>query len=269
MTSQPTAAEPAAEPATVLPHRTTWPSLQVFAMAAICLAAGLGIGYLLRSSALPAQSAVNGTSTPAQSAPHPATQGVTADAKPATDPHAGNPHAGMPAGRMPSLSEMKQMADKQAAPLLQKLKTDPKNTTLLLQVGALYHATHQFKEAASYYQRAVDADPKNVANRNKLASSLYRGGDVDGALAQLKQALSYEAADANSLFNVGMIRLEGKQDARGALAAWRQLLKANPELSEDRKAAVQKQIAAVLTMMSDQRGVEGAHSSVQPNASSN
>jgi len=258
-----------AKPASVLPDRAAWPALQVYAMAAICLAAGLGIGYLLRSSALPAQSAVNGTSTPTQSAPRPVAQGATADAKSAADPHAGNPHAGMPPGRMPSLAEMKQMADKQAAPLLLKLKTDPKNTTLLVQVGALYHATHQFKEAASYYQRAVDADPKNVANRNKLASSLYRDGDVDGALAQLKQALSYDPADANSLFNVGMIRLEGKQDARGALAAWRQLLKANPELSEDRKAAVQKQIAEVLTMMSDQHGVGGAHSSDQPNPTSN
>jgi len=247
----------------------TWPSLQVYAMAGICLAAGLGIGYLLRSSTLPSQSAVNGTSLAVQSAPHPAAQIATAEGKPAPDPHAANPHAGMPAGRMPSLGEMKQMADKQAAPLLQKLKTDPKNTALLIQVGALYHATHQFKEAASYYQRAVDADPKNVASRNKLASSLYRDGDVDGALAQLKQALSYEPADANSLFNVGMIRLQGKQDARGALAAWRQLLKANPELSEDRKAAVQKQIAEVLTMMSDQHGVGGVHSSDQPNPNSN
>ena len=252
-----------AEPATVLPDRPTWPALQVYAMAAVCLAAGLGIGYLLRSSALPAQSAVNGTSTPAQSAPHLVAQGANADAKPAADPHAGNPHAGMPAGRMPSLADLKQMADKQAAPLLAKLKTDPNNAALLVQVGAIYHSTHQFKEAASYYQRAVDADPKSIANRNKLASSLYRDGEVDAALAQLNQALSSNPTDPNSLFNLGMIKMQGKQDARGALAAWRQLLKTNPQLSEDRRAAVQTQIAEAVTMMSDQHGAEGAHSSDQ------
>jgi len=271
MTNEPTSSElTPALPTSDLIDRPTWPALQVFAMAGVCLAAGLGIGYLLRSSTLPTQSAVNGTSsTTVQSAQHPAVQSALGERKPATDPHAGNPHAGMSVGRVPSLGEMKQIADKQAAPLFEKLKTDPKNTTLLVQVGALYHATHQFKEAASYYQRAVDADPKNVANRNKLASSLYRDGDVDGALAQLKQALSYEPADANSLFNVGMIRLQGKRDARGALAAWRQLLKSNPELSEDRKATVQKQIAEVLTMMSDQHGVGGVHSNDQPNPTSN
>jgi cytochrome c-type biogenesis protein CcmH/NrfG len=264
MTSEPTTAEPTIDLG-ALTARPAWPALQVYAMAGICLAAGLGIGYLLRSSALPSQSTVNGTSAAVQSAPQPA----AANVMPAADPHAGNPHAGMPPGRMPSLAEMKQMADKQAAPLLEKLKTDPRNISLLVQIGALYHATHQFKEAASYFQRAVDADPENVANRNKLASSLYRDGDVDGALAQLKQALRYEPADANCLFNVGIIRLQGKQDARGALAAWRQLLKTNPALSDDRKAAVQKQIAEVLTMMSDQHGVEGAHTSGRPNPNSN
>jgi cytochrome c-type biogenesis protein CcmH/NrfG len=260
------ASEPAtALPATALIVRPTWPSTQVYAMAAVCLFAGLGIGYLLRTSSSPAQVDVNGSSPALQSGARTSViaQGATSAARASADPHAGNPHAGLAAGRMPSLTEMKQMADKQAAPLLAKLKTDPKNTALLVQVGAIYHSTHQFKEAASYYQRAVDADPKSIANRNKLASSLYRDGEVDAAIAQLNQALSSDPTDPNSLFNLGMIKMQGKQDARGALAAWRQLLKTNPQLSENRRSAVQTQIAEAVTMMSDQHGAEGAHSSDQ------
>jgi cytochrome c-type biogenesis protein CcmH/NrfG len=94
--------------------------------------------------------------------------------------------------------------------------------------------------------------------RTKLASSLYRSGDVDAAIAQLNQALRYDPRDANSLFNLGTIRLQGKGDGRGALAAWQQLLKSNPELSPDRKAAVQKLMADVMTTLSNQRGTEGA-----------
>lgn len=164
------------------------------------------------------------------------------------------------AGRMPTLAEMKVMADKQAEPLLEKLKTDPGNTSLLLQVGALYHTTHQFKEAAAYYGKAAQADPKNVAIRTKLASSLYRSGDVDGAISQLNQALKYEPKDANALYDLGMIKLQGKQDPRGALAAWQRLLKLNPQLSEDRKAMVQKVMATALTMVGDQTGMQGARS---------
>ncbi len=123
---------------------------------------------------------------------------------------------------------------------------------LLLQVGAIYHRTHRFKEAAGYYQQAVALEPRNVAVRTKLAISLYRGGDVDGALAQLNQALTYDPKDANALFNVGMIRLEGKKDGKGAVAAWQRLLKSNPQLSADRKAEVQQLMANVLTSLGNQ-----------------
>jgi cytochrome c-type biogenesis protein CcmH/NrfG len=153
---------------------------------------------------------------------------------------------------------MKQAADKQAAPLLDKLKGEPNSSALLAQVGAIYHGSHQFKEASAYYGKAVQIDPTNVALRNKLASSLYRSGDVDGAIGQLNQALSYAPKDANSLFNLGMIRLQGKGDGKGAVAAWQQLLKSNPQLSEDRKADVQKLMANVLTTMGNQHGTEGA-----------
>ena len=156
----------------------------------------------------------------------------------------------MGSGRIPTLQDMRQMADKQAAPLLDKLKSDPNNTALLVQVGAIYHTTHQFKEATAYYNKAVEIDPKNVAFRTKLASSLYRSGDVDGAIAQLNQALGYDPKDANALFDLGMIRLQGKQDGKGAVAAWQQLLKSNPQLSQDRKDAVEKLMANVMTTLS-------------------
>jgi cytochrome c-type biogenesis protein CcmH/NrfG len=226
------------EPTASSTASSSLPATQVYVMAGICLVAGLAIGYLLRGSQAPV--------FPAQSA-------ASAGPPSATRTAMGN-------GHMPSLDEMKQMADKQAAPLLEKLKSDPNNSALLSQAGAIYHTSHQFKEAAAYYEMAVRADPTNVALRTKLASSLYRGGDVDGAIAQLNRALSYDPKDANSLFDLGMIRLEGKRDGKGALAAWRQLLKTNPQLSADRKATVLKLMADVLTTLGDQHGTEGARS---------
>ena len=144
---------------------------------------------------------------------------------------------------MPTLEEMKQMADNKAAPLLEKLKNDPNNADLLNQVGKIYEATHQFKDAVSYYQQALKVDPKNTALRTEMASCMYYGGDVDGAIGTLQQALHDKPNDANSLFNLGMIKWQGKQDAKGALAAWHELLKSNPQLSQDRKAQVEKLIA--------------------------
>src|SRR5580658_4765518 len=184
-------------------------SMRVYAMAAICLGVGLAIGYLIRTA----------TANPVSAAP------VAKEA--VKSPHTG---AMTSAGHMPSLAEMHQIASQQVAPLLEKLKKDPNNIGLLMQVGAVYHAAHQFKDSAIYYGKAVQADPKNIDAHTKLAISQYRSGDVDGAIAELNRALSLDPKDPNSLFNLGMIRLQGKQDPKGALAAWQKLLKLNPQL---------------------------------------
>jgi cytochrome c-type biogenesis protein CcmH/NrfG len=198
---------------------SAWEAKQVYGMAVICLVVGVAIGYLFRGSQSPAV---------------PAPPAVSAQ------PSAPAGHMG---GNMPSLEQMKEMADKKAAPLLEKLKGDPNNSDLLNQVGTIYKSTHQFKEAAAYYDKALQVDPKNVAIRTDLASCLYYNGDVDGAISQLQQSLRYDPKDANSLFNLGMIKWQGKHDDNAALAAWQQLLKSNPQLSAERKATVQKLIA--------------------------
>jgi cytochrome c-type biogenesis protein CcmH/NrfG len=154
----------------------------------------------------------------------------------------GMPHAGM-SGAMPTMAQMKRMADQKAAPLLAKLKTDPDNADLLIQAGSIYQATHQFKEAAEYYGKSLNVKPKNVAIRTEMASCLYYLGDVDGALKQLQQATTDDPKDANSLFNLGFIRWQAKKDSKGALAAWQQLLKTNPQLDVNKKAEVEKLIA--------------------------
>jgi cytochrome c-type biogenesis protein CcmH/NrfG len=209
--------EPTTQPST----GSAWHVKQVYAMAAVCLVVGLTIGYLFRGSQSPVA------------------------AQPSAPTQASAAAPGMGSGQMPSLDQMKTMADKKAAPLLEKLKTDPANTELLKQTGDIYEATHQFKEASSYYDKALQVDPKNVPIRTQLASSLYYNGDADGAIAQLQKALTYDPKDANSLFNLGMIKWQGKQDSKGALAAWQLLLKSNPNLKSDQKATVQKLMADV------------------------
>src|SRR6266699_1788043 len=95
----------------------SWKTAQVYSMAGICLVVGLALGYLFRGSA----------SGPA---PSPQPEAAAAGAS-----------AGAPA-KMPSLADMKHMADKQAEPVLAKLKTAPRNSDLLNQLGTIYKATH-------------------------------------------------------------------------------------------------------------------------------
>jgi len=202
---------------------SAWQAKQVYAMAVISLVVGLAIGYLFRGSQSPAM------------VPPPAVQANAQSGAP----------AGHMGGQMPTLEQMKQMADKKAEPLLEKLKGDPNNKDLLVQAGNIYLSTHQFKDAAAYFEKALQVDPKNVAIRTQLASCMYYNGDVDGAIGQLQQSLQYDPKDANTLFNLGMVKWKGKQDSKGAVAAWQQLLKSNPQLDANRKAQVQKLLADV------------------------
>ena len=191
---------------------------RVYQLCAAALVIGLALGYFVigvRNAPAPLRASAPG-----------------ANAKPGMLP-GGHP--------VPTMEQMKAMADVKAAPLLEKLKGDPKNAKLLVQVAALYNSTHQFKDAANYYNKALQVDPKNVTTRTDLASSLYYQGDVDGAVSELQKALKYSPNDVNALFNLGMIKFKGKDDAAGAIAAWQQLLKTHPDL--DRKATVEQMIA--------------------------
>jgi cytochrome c-type biogenesis protein CcmH/NrfG len=196
----------------------SWEGWQAYTMAAICLIVGLFVGYFARGSA------------PLAKAPQPTTPAPAVAAAAAPASH-----------QMPSLEDMKRMADNQVKPLLAKLQSDPKNADLLNQVGNVYRLTHQFKTAPEYYQRSLDADPKNVGVRTDLASCLYYQGDIDGAIAQLEKSLSYDSKHAGTLYNLGMMRWKGKNDPAGAVGSWQKLLKLNPDY--DNKDGVEKLIA--------------------------
>jgi cytochrome c-type biogenesis protein CcmH/NrfG len=211
------------------PTGTTWKPVQTYAMAAVCLIIGIVVGYLLRGSAAPAAAAPT-----AMSAAAPA--GMAAAAQPA-----GDRHAAMGQNSMPSLEDMKKMADKKAEPLLAQLKADPKNVELLNKTALTYKAAHQFKDAITYFQKALDVDPKNVAIRTDMASCMYYTGDVDGALAELNKSLTYDPKHPGTLMNIGIIRWQGKNDVAGAVAAWQTLLKLNPNFPQ--KAVIEHMIA--------------------------
>jgi cytochrome c-type biogenesis protein CcmH/NrfG len=194
------------------PSSANWTATQTYAMAAVCLFVGVLVGYLMRGSAKPAEPA--------------------APASAETQQAGGMPPHGMGQQGMPTMEDMKRMADKQAEPLLAKLKSDPNNVQLLNQTALTYKATHQFKDAIVYFQKALDIDPKNVPVRTDLATCLYYAGDIDGALAQLQKSLSYDPKHAGTLLNIGVITWKGKGDVDKAVAYWEKLLELYPNYEQ-------------------------------------
>src|SRR5208337_1514838 len=185
---------------------TNWTPTQTYAMAAVCLVIGVLVGYLVRGSARPAAQTTPAEMQQATGTPPPGMPQAASAPPPGMPQGASAPPSGMGQQKMPTLDEMKRMTDKQAEPLLAKLKTDPKNADLLAKIALTYKAGHQFKEAIAYFQKSLDVDPKNVTVRTVMASCMYYTGDVDGALAELNKSLTYDPKHAGTLMNIGIIK---------------------------------------------------------------
>jgi tetratricopeptide (TPR) repeat protein len=183
--------------------------------------AGIAGGWLIRGSQTPA---------------------VTGSAKAALVPApAGN--AASPASQAPSPARLKEMADAQAAPLLDKLKPDPNNPEVLTSIGNLYYDAQQYPIAVDYYGRALQARPSDAAVRTDMATAYWFMGNADLAIAEFNRALTYAPHNPNTLFNRGLVKWKGKMDGAGAVADWEKLLAAYPNYPE--KDKVEQMLAEV------------------------
>jgi tetratricopeptide (TPR) repeat protein len=179
-----------------------WTSVQAYVLAVICLLVGIAGGWLIRGSQSPA-----GTETASAAAAAPA---IT------------------PGTQTPTPAQMQKMADVQAAPVIEKLKADPKNVVLLESAGNVYYDAQQFPTAIDYYQQALRVEPANTGVRTDMATAYWYTGNADTAIAELQKSLSYEPNKANTLFNLGIVEWQGKMDIDKALATWQKLLDTNP-----------------------------------------
>jgi tetratricopeptide (TPR) repeat protein len=193
-----------------------WSSTQAYGLAILCLVLGLGLGFLLRGSA----------------------------SHPLPDPHAGHDHAAAPTEARASVTpeQLKHMAEKAVEPLKQQLNQNPNDAKLLADIGNRYYVGHQFDTAIEYYTKslAVKADPNVLV---QLANAQHYSGASDKAIATLNRALEIDPKFANALFNLGMLKWKTDGDAAGAINAWQQLLKTNP--NHPNRAKVEEMIERV------------------------
>jgi cytochrome c-type biogenesis protein CcmH/NrfG len=182
---------------------SNWTSMQAYMLAVFCLVLGVALGYLFRGSASPA-AATTAASTTSDSS---AAQGSQAQLTP---------------------EQQKEMIDQAVAPLLATLRTNPEDVDTVIKVANLYYDGRQYADAVKYYQLAAKSQPKNADLLTDLGTSIWYTGDADGAIAEFQKALKYQPYHPGTLFNLGIVRWQGKSDPKGAIEAWEQLLEKNP-----------------------------------------
>jgi cytochrome c-type biogenesis protein CcmH/NrfG len=186
----------------------SWTNTQAYALAAFCLLLGVALGYLFRGSASTAatQAAAATITQPARAQP-----GSTQQDQAQPDPN------------------LQAALAQAAAPLLEAVNKDPKDFDSLVKLGNLYYDGKQFPSAIQYYERALAIHPENPDVRTDMGTAYWYMGDAEKALAAMETSLKYRPGHPQTLFNLGWVRWQGKQDPQGAIQAWQDLLKANPD----------------------------------------
>jgi cytochrome c-type biogenesis protein CcmH/NrfG len=199
----------------ITPKKTAgWTNVQIYtAIAVVLIIGGIG-GYLLHSSGTPAES----TST---------------DSNPASTMGSSLPPNAL-------ATAPAQVLDAQVKPLLARLETNPKDVSALTEIGNVYFDASQWATAIGYYTRSLNESPKNPDVRTDMGIAYFYSGDSDRALKEFDQALKDAPGHAQTLFNVGVVKEEGKHDPKGAITAWESLLSINPSYQD--RAKVEKML---------------------------
>jgi hypothetical protein len=137
------------------------------------------LGYFFRGAAAPAEAAGGSSARSAG-----AQQGMSA------------------AQPQPSPEQQKEMADRTATPLLENLKSNPNDSSVLVKLGSIYYDAQQFRQTIQYYER------------------------------EFQKSLKSRPGHRETLFNLGVVRWQAKMDPKGGGAGMRGVVEAEPELSQ-------------------------------------
>jgi len=124
------------------------------------------------------------------------------------------------------------VTDADLEPYRNILVQDPKNAGAATALGNKLYDAGRYSEAVPYYQQALADDPKNVNVSTDLGTALFYAGRPEDALAQLQESLAIDPNHAQTLFNIGIVKRDGKNDRKGAVEAWERLLASNPAYPE-------------------------------------
>ena len=158
----------------------------------------------------------------------------------------GSPMPGPPTqGPTPPPRDSVEVAS-QIQTLKEIVKKDPKNLPALVELGNLYFDTDQPKEAIEAYTRYLAVKPDNADVRTDMGIMYRKLGQFDKALEEFRKAAQSDPKHANSRYNTGLVLLHDKGDMKGAIKAWEDYLKVDP--NSEKAQRIRAQIEKMKTM---------------------
>ena len=115
-----------------------------------------------------------------------------------------------------------------------------------MELGNLYFDSDQPKEAIEAYSQYLAIKPDNPDVRTDMGIMYRKLGDFDRAIEEFRKAAQTDPKHINSRYNIGIVLLHDKQDIKGAIKAWEDYLKVDP--NSERAQRIRAQIEKMKKM---------------------
>ena len=112
--------------------------------------------------------------------------------------------------------------------LEQEVLADPTNVGAWTQLGHVYFDINNPAKAINAYEKSLELRPDEPNVLTDLGVMYRRNGQPDKALAAFDKAIALDPRHEQSRFNKGIVLRYDMNDREGAVKAWEDLLKINP-----------------------------------------
>jgi len=112
--------------------------------------------------------------------------------------------------------------------LKQAVAASPNNSAIVVNLANKYYDAGRYEEAIRYYLQALEHDPNNLGIITDLGTAYFYSGHPDEALTQYNRSLQINPRHIQTLHNLVIVNLQGKNDLVAARAALEQLRSVDP-----------------------------------------
>lgn len=112
--------------------------------------------------------------------------------------------------------------------LEQEVAVNPTNVDAWTQLGNVYFDTQNFAKAIRAYEKSLELSPNNPNVLTDLGVMYRRTGQPEKAVDAFDRAMAIAPNHEQSRFNKGIVLRYDMNDTEGAVKAWEELLRVNP-----------------------------------------
>lgn len=131
----------------------------------------------------------------------------------------------------PQQQQQPSLSNEQARNILsleQEVAVNPTNVDAWTQLGNVYFDTQNFAKAIRAYEKSLELSPNNPNVLTDLGVMYRRNGQPEKAVEAFDKAMAINPGHEQSRFNKGIVLRYDMNDRAGAVKAWEELLKVNP-----------------------------------------